>query len=106
LGYDLHITRAEEWVESEESPITPDEWLAVASNDPDLFAMPENGETFFAFGERENPHAWFDWFEGNVFTKNPNRATLEKMLQLARNLNARVQGDDGELYESPEDLTG
>ena len=43
--------------------------------------------------ESQIPRAdsWFDWFEVNVDTKNPD-------------LGARVQGDDGELYESPDDV--
>jgi hypothetical protein len=104
LGYDLHIARAEYWAENEDAPITHDEWIALAASDEDLFAMPENGDAFFAFGDRVDPHAWFDWFEGDVLTKNPDRPTLTKMLDLAERLDARVQGDDGELYESPDDL--
>jgi hypothetical protein len=68
--------------------------------------MPENGDAFFGFGDRADPHAWFDWFRGNVKTKNPDGETLTKMLELARELGAEVQGDDGEQYESPEDLEG
>ncbi len=105
MGYDLHITRSEDfWADNDDAPITRDEWLAVASADPDLFPMPENGNSFFAFGDREDPRSWFDWFEGDVFTKNPDRETLQKMLELAERLQARVQGDDGEVYESPDDL--
>jgi uncharacterized heparinase superfamily protein len=39
-----------------------------------------------------------------VFTKNPDRAILAKLLQLAQRLEARVQGDEGEFYRRPEDL--
>jgi hypothetical protein len=66
--------------------------------------MPQNGDAFFAFGEPEGPRAWFDWFEGNVFTTDPDRVTLEKMIRLAERLDAKVQGDDGEPYPSPDDL--
>jgi hypothetical protein len=104
VGYDLHITRADDWTDNAGSPIPKDEWIAVATADEDLFPMPENGDTFFALGDRQDPHAWFDWFDGDVFTKNPDRPTSTKMLDLATRLDARVQGDDGELYESPEDL--
>jgi hypothetical protein len=41
-----------------------------------------------------------------VFTKDPDRATLAKMLRLAGRLGAKVQGDDGEFYETPEDVPG
>jgi len=39
---------------------------------------------------------WFD--QGTISTKNPDVATLDKMLQLADTLAACVRGDDGELY--------
>ena len=104
MGYDLHITRADFWAENDSAAITRDEWIALAASDSDLFPMPENGDAFFALGDRDDPHSWFDWFEGNVYTKNPDRPTLTKMLALAKRLSAHVQGDDGELYASPEDL--
>jgi hypothetical protein len=105
VGYDLHITRADYWAENEGATITRDEWIALATSDRDLFPMPENGDAFFAVGERDDPHAWFDWFDGDIFTTNPDRGqTLTKMLDLAERLNARVQGDDGELYAAPDDL--
>jgi hypothetical protein len=38
------------------------------------------------------------WFgHGSISTKNPDVATLDKMLQIADTLNACVRGDDGEL---------
>ena len=79
MGYEIHITRAEEWFDNEESQIPRAEWLAVGDS-------------------------WFDWFEGNLDTKNPDHATLAKALALAGVLAARVQGDDGERYESPDDF--
>jgi len=104
MGYDLHITRAGDWSESEDAPIALAEWLAVAAADPELTAMPENGDAFFAIGEPDDAMGWFNWFEGNVFTKNPDKRILAKMLVLASRLDAKVQGDDGEPYESPDDL--
>jgi hypothetical protein len=39
------------------------------------------------------------WFEhGSISTKNPDVATLDKMLRIADMLRACVRGDDGELY--------
>ena len=32
MGYELHITRAEEWLDSESTPISQDEWLRVATD--------------------------------------------------------------------------
>ena len=40
-----------------------------------------------------------DWFQGEIFTKNPDQILIDKMVKIAHNLNAVVQGDDGELYD-------
>jgi hypothetical protein len=42
---------------------------------------------------------WLDLRHGDVVVKNPDEATIAKLLMVARALNARVQGDDGEIYE-------
>jgi len=108
VGYDLHITRAPDWTESEVFPITRDEWLAYIRSDPELTPDPEStpdpdsGDTFVLWtGSGRDPAPWFDWWRGEVKTKNPTRATVAKMLQLAAHFGARVQGDEGEFYESP-----
>jgi hypothetical protein len=100
MGYDLHITRAEDWSDPHGPHIALEEWLAVATADPELEAIPENGDAFFGLSDGADDAAgWFDWFQGNVYTKNPDEQTLAKMLTLASRLEARVQGDDGELYD-------
>ena len=44
--------------------------------------------------------AWFWLAEGNIVVKNPDNEILRKMWALAQNLDARVQGDDDELYDA------
>ena len=67
-------------------------------SDPELIPVPENGKCFVIWrGATKYPETWFDWFDGNIVTKNPDRATLLKTLKIAAILNAKVQGDDGEL---------
>jgi len=112
MGYDLHITRADEWTESESSPITLDEWRAYVRGDPDLE---------IAGSEATNPVAaevsavgaeglavWvlapdrlcvFDYYEGRIDVKNPDEQVIAKMRRIATRLAARVQGDDGEFYD-------
>lgn len=105
MGYDLHITRAESWSENDGAKTSADEWLALVARDPELTIMAEHGPHFATWsGASVNPGAWFDWFDGDVFTKNPDSATLRKMIALANLLGARVQGDDGELYTGDEPL--
>jgi hypothetical protein len=100
MGYDLHIHRVDHWTDSGDRPITSAEWLAVVAGDPELHLDPANGPYFAVWDG-----AWFDWDDGRVSTKNPDRPKLAKMLSLAARLGARVQGDDGEFYERPEDIS-
>jgi hypothetical protein len=80
--------------------IAPDEWLHIVRTDHELLPMPENGEYFVIWrGSAKYAETWFDWSDGNITTKYPDRATLRKMLQLATALGAKVQGDDGEVYD-------
>jgi hypothetical protein len=44
------------------------------------------------------------WFgDGELWTKNPDDAALERMIALAGALGARVRGDEGETYRAPDD---
>ena len=100
MGYDIHITRAEHWANNESLQITINEWLALVQSDSELISAPENGQGFVVWrGATKYPETWFDLLDGNIVTKNPDRATLRKMLGIAVALNAQVQGDDGELYD-------
>ena len=105
MGYDLHITRAESWSENEGAAISADEWLAVVRADPELTLVPENGAYFVRWsGPSRHAEPWLDWFAGDVYSKSPDSALLRKMVRIAEQLGARVQGDDGELYSGDEPL--
>jgi hypothetical protein len=43
---------------------------------------------------------WFCWDDGEIGTKNPDKANIRKMTQIAVALNARLQGDDFEEYRA------
>ena len=112
MGYDLHITRARRWVESESRPITEGEWRTFVASDPsfELTGVAEAGSG--AVVRYENPglarwrhpgdeEVWFDLRDGRVVVKNPDEPTVAKMIAVASLLGARVIGDDGERYERP-----
>lgn len=100
------MTRVDHWLGSHRRPITADEWLAVVASGLELRIDPTNGPYFAVWsGPYSYPEGgWFDWAEGCVSTKHPDRAILGKLLQLAGRLGAVVQGDDGEVYTRTEDL--
>ena len=117
MGYDLFITRREEWSDPEDdNNILMDEWLEYVKNDPELrltngyqIKIPNVDDRWMdAPGFAEwllHPDAkneyipWFDYSGGNINTKNPDLPTIEKMLSIAKKLDAKVLGQDGELYD-------
>jgi len=115
MGYELHITRQEDWADTETTDISLDEWLAYVSSDIELvltngYDIKIGTETEFqnrpgycewnAHPTEKEPNArpWFSYWKGSIDTKNPDAQTIRKMMQIASALNAKVQGDDGETY--------
>lgn len=43
---------------------------------------------------------WFDYRGGRIVVKNPDDVVMTKMQQIAAHLGARVQGEEGEYYDS------
>jgi len=111
MGYDLHITKAQFDWETKEFPISLSEWEGVATGDPDLRYATENyyqRRTLGGGSERihpwllvshpEEPPLWF--MDGAISCKNPDEATIRKMVVLAEKLGARVIGEEGETYDA------
>jgi hypothetical protein len=97
VGYDLHITRRKDWSEAG-NDITAEEWLTYVAKDPELSPFPGNSAHMARWsGKSKYPDPWLNWFNGNIYTKNPDEALIDKMVAIARSLNARVQGDDDRL---------
>ena len=91
MGYNLYITRADDWVENEGCQIPVREWLDVVAADPELRLDPVNGPYDALWnGPSEHEEPWFDWSEGNVYTKNPDPPMIEKMVELAAKLGGKV----------------
>jgi hypothetical protein len=115
MGYELHITRRDDWADTETPDIPIDEWLAYVHSDNELeltngYEIKIGTETEFqnrpgycewnSHPTEKEPNArpWFSYWKGSIDTKNPDAPTIRKMIQIASSLNAKVQGDDGEIY--------
>jgi len=113
MGYDVHITRKEEWSDEKGPPITEAEWQAYVKSDPEMVITGAaehtnpQGETIrltqpllTEWRHHSSGHAvWFSYFEGSLCVKNPDDECLAKMRRIATRLHARVQGDEGEFYD-------
>lgn len=104
MGYDFHITRRQDWIDDGDD-ITAAEWLAYVERDPELQLLPDQGPYFTRWhGKCEYEEPWFNWDSGQIYTKNPDRAIVDKMVAMARAFGAKVQGDDGETYARGEQI--
>jgi hypothetical protein len=114
MGYELHIHRADHWLNADEQPITPEEWADYVASAPD-FRMDDFAEAEVDDGEVLRVEAegiavwtghpgvdtaWFTLGEGTVDVKNPDESIRRKMFEVAATLGARVQGDEGEFYDA------
>src|SRR5687767_8616171 len=102
MGYDLHITRKEDWSEEDGPTISEAEWRRVIEEDPELqldtdtrCAM-SDGEYVFAAWNGE-PGA-LGYYNGEITANSPDEPLIRKMVAVAERLNANVQGDDGVRY--------
>ena len=116
MGYNLHITRKENWCDEEDSSvdISLEEWLTYIHNPKSELELSDTYWVKMPGSETESQVApgfcewishplderpWFRYSHGDIDTKNPDKPTIEKMLLMAKDLNAKLQGDDGEVYE-------
>jgi len=117
MGYDVHITRKEDWFDEDDARIISlDEWKDIVNNDPDMRldnyaeATTTQGEiigvksdglsvwTKYSGDGKDVNHAWFSFNIDRIVVKNPDDEIISKMLQIAILLKAKVQGDEGEVY--------
>ena len=100
-GYDLHITRKVHWADSNGPAISLAEWQEYAKHDRQVARDPANSEFDFVVSlSGESFPIWLDPKLGELVTKDPSQRAVVKLIDIARALRARVQGDDGELYPS------
>ena len=106
MGYDVHISRKDEWFSDEGNEISLDEWKQYVESDPDMrldnFAEAKTPEGVLRV-ESEGLSVWVGYSgheaDGNIKVKNPDEEILKKMFSIAQSLDAKVQGDECEIYD-------
>lgn len=108
MGYQLHITRAPEWIEADQWPIELDEWLRLVEQDPDRVLQDSGLPGFVVWTALSqggaHPPMWHT--EGCVVSSAAETLVARKMHQIAQRLGARVVGDDGEEYDAAGEPVG
>jgi hypothetical protein len=102
MPYHLHVTRASDWMQSNELPITAAEWLKLVRTDSDLVQDPRRGRYVALWSSPDGRDQWLEWSEGRINTRYPDGALLKKLVTIAERLGAKVQGDGGEVYSGDE----
>jgi hypothetical protein len=122
MGYDLHVTRRENWFDEEDSlKISLDKWIQILKEDSEMRldgfaeAMLSEGNIFrtesdglavwlkYSGNGIDGNYAWFSYSDGNIVCKNPDDEIIIKMLEISERLNAKVQGDECEIYTRSSD---
>lgn len=103
MSYSVHILR--QTPDGQETPIPQDEWNAFIDSDPDL-QRPEPGHinysetTALLPTDGVNPDDWqcLRWVTGSIMSDYPQQPMLKKMGQIARDFEAVVMSDDGDVW--------
>ncbi|MGC4863557.1 hypothetical protein [Micromonospora sp. DT41] len=104
MGYELHISRAEEYYASEENPIAMEEWLSFADGFPALRATgwiggAEDRQPIYEYTCADGSSVSLVWFEGAIDIKGQfGGDAYQEFGRIADDLQASLQGDDGERY--------
>ncbi len=107
MTYEVHITRRESWADADGPKVTREEWLRFVEGD-DTFTLSAGGGPSAIWGghpdhlagrDREGVLFLFSDWSGWLSVDQPDEVTIEKMVEVAEGLAAKVRGDDGEVYE-------
>jgi hypothetical protein len=106
MGYELHITRASDWLDSASNPISQQEWEAFTRRVPGL--RPGGWVDWSDIG-RQPVFAWtcddgtvvsLSWRHGEVQVAGAfSDAATRSLARLAASLHANLVGDEHERYE-------
>jgi len=109
MGYNLHITRKQNWYD-EGNDISIEEWGNYVRGDQEMrmdnFAEAKTTDGNVIRTEEKglavwiayNEQAWLSYSRGNIEAKNPDKEIIKKLISIAKVLKARVVGDEGEEY--------
>src|SRR5688500_19048863 len=91
------------WLESAASPISLADWAAYCACDPSLSPDQDHGADYVLWLRPGGEPARFHWYESRISCKNPDGETMVKLLSVAQGLDARLVGDDHEVYAAAAD---
>jgi hypothetical protein len=92
-----------EWLRhvAQDSEFRLDNYAQVELPDGSVLRTEEEGIAVWTAYSGEGPgqgHAWFTYFRGCIDVKNPDQEIINKMVDIAKALDAKVQDDEGTVY--------
>lgn len=113
MAYDIHITKRKNWFDKG-FDISLEEWKKLLEIDSELIPSDKvegetkDGDKFVyvlkgsLLAKWVNPIThnvvWFNYHNGIVDVSNPDDSTIKRVKDIASKLNAKVQGDELEIY--------
>ena len=103
-GYNVYITKKEFYLNDGEC-ITKQEWSTYLETDPTITVDIQNSEEDFLVSIDEQEFSlWYDRNSCDLLTKNPTPEAIGKMIDISKKLKATVQGEESEIYLTPNDV--
>ena len=114
MGYELHVVRDKDWLQSAKKPITKNDVDALIATDKELSwskhdyldSKEPTGRVVRYWMIEWRGDACFLWLRSEIIAKNPTEPQIRKLVQIAKKLKAQVIGDDGEMYSLRRNLFG
>lgn len=108
MGYELNIKREEEsrkiskdeWSQyiKTDSQFEPIEDFSVELNEGEILTVSTPNAGLWKSDKGEIPFTFYEEY-GEITVKNPDNWIIEKMISIANELNAVVEGEEGERYD-------
>jgi hypothetical protein len=101
MGYGLHITRAECFLDSEAKPISFEEWTSFAAASQDLHTGGAMENPYYSLVSESGQETWLRWSDHQVDVggSGADASLIAAIVKVASGLSAWVQGDQLEWYD-------
>jgi len=94
MAYAIHITKKKDWVDKEPR-ITQEEWDTLMTNG----TLEKITDPVMNAWDAKKEDVYFSFYNGDIISNPRKEEDIEKIKKVASVLHAKVQGDDGEIYE-------
>ena len=104
-GYDIHITQKEYWADENKICINKEALSKYLKTDLSIQVDNNNSASSYLVNINKNQYPmWIDSAGCDLVAKDPNTDFLNKLIEIAKALGAKVQGDEGEIYITPDEF--